>query len=341
MKALHRMSNEKYDMKLVQNSVPEIENDEVLIKVKYAGICGTDIKMYQGKYITENFPIALGHEFSGVIVSKGKDVTDFNINQEVTVQPAFSFCGKCHNCLDGRTNICSSKNRMGFEKDGAFANYVKVKQRNVLLLPENIDPKMGAMVEPMAVVIHGLKDLVIKPTDVVCIIGPGTIGQLALQIAKSYGASVFIGGLSKDKKKLDIAKENGASLTLEMDKEDVEKIIMEQTKGKGTDIVLECTGSASGVNDGLKIVKSGGHYVQLGTNSEEMKVDFMKIAYKEIDVTGSYSHTKADWINAVQLLDEGKVDVEALIQDIYPLEEWQEAFDAAEQNELIKIMLKL
>ncbi|QQK80425.1 alcohol dehydrogenase catalytic domain-containing protein [Salicibibacter cibi] len=340
MKALYKKSKKAYNMSLEKGEDLLPGDDEVIVKVEAAGICGTDLKMYQGKYYKYNLPIILGHEFSGYITSIGKDVKKLSKGAKVTAQPEVSNCGQCNMCIIGKTNICRQKNRLGFEQNGAFADYVKLNQHQIHVLPDEVDILSGALIEPLAVVIHAFRKIKISPSDVIHVIGSGAIGLIAMLVGKANGAFVSISGLSRDQEKLSLASKLGADLVVEADNEGSSDVIMQHTQGNGADIVLECTGTAAGVNAGLELCKASGQYVQVGTWSESLNVDFMKIAYKEIQVMGSYSHTKIDWLDSIKLIQNKKIDVSPLIQDIYSLTDWRKAFQKAETGEKVKVVLK-
>lgn len=339
MKALCKTSTDKYDMKLIDMDIPKLDSDDVLINIKAAGICGTDIKMYQGKYFNHSTPIVLGHEFSGLVTSIGENVEDIKVGQKVTAKPSIH-CGSCHNCINGKPNLCFNRNRTGFEQNGGFAEFVKVKQDQVFVLPDEVDIFSGAMVEPLSVVLHALRNVKISPYNKVHIIGPGTIGLLALMLCKANGAFVSISGISADKNKLLLAEKLGADLVLEVDQQSVYDLKMKEFGELGVDIVLECSGSPEGVDSGLELCKFGGSFVQLGTWSKPIKIDFMKIAYKEIQVYGSYSHTTADWIDSITLLKNKTIDVSPLVEGIFPLEEWEQGFKKAESGQAVKVILE-
>ena len=314
--------------------------DEAVIKVSAAGICGTDLRIYQGKYPGINTPIILGHEFSGQIASVGKGVEGLSIGTKVTAHPRMASCGVCETCLNGKSNVCRQKTRLGFELDGAFAEFVKVHKDQIHVLPNEMELNTAALIEPVSVVVHALHGISIKPSDVVLVIGPGTIGLIALLLSKANGAAVAISGLSKDKQKLLLAEKLGADLIINAEKKSSNHLLLEMTNGEGADIVIECTGTPGGVNNGLSLCRIGGKYIQIGTSNESMTVDFMKVAYKEIEIIGSYSHTKRDWEESIKLIHEGKIDVHPLIQDVYSLEEWETAFKVAEIGEKVKVLLK-
>lgn len=339
MKALFMESASAYDMTLRDTTIIEPGPEEVIIKVHTTGICGTDIKIYQGDYAKLHTPVILGHEFSGTIEAIGTEVKGLSLGENVTASPG-SNCNKCHMCLEGKFNICENKKRIGFEVNGSFAEYVKVHHEQIHVLPKEIDLTEGALLEPISVVVHGLRNILIKPTDVVLIIGPGPIGLIALQLCKASGATVAISGLTRDVKKLTIARRLGADFTINAENGESEyDQLFDKTNGEGPNVVIECTGSANGVNKGLELCRPGGSYVQIGTYSHKVNIDFMQIAYKEINVTGSYSHTKLDWKNSIELLKSGVINVESLIQEVYPFVKWEQAFKEAEQGNKAKILL--
>lgn len=340
MKAIYMDSPKAYDMSLKHTDELEPGPNEVVVKVNAAGICGTDLKIYQGKYPNIKWPIILGHEFSGQVAAVGEGVEGLPVGTNVTARPGISHCGRCRMCIEGKTNVCSEKNRLGFEQNGAFAEYVRVHKDQIHVLPEEIDLTTAAMIEPLAVVVHALRSVTIKPSDTVLVIGPGPIGLIALLLSKANGATVAISGLSKDHKKLSLAQELGADLLIDAEKENGINKLLEMTDGDGSDIVLECTGTAGGVNQGLELCRTGGIYVQIGTWSHPLTVDFMKIAYKELTITGSYGHTKLDWRNSIQLLQTKRIDLTPLIQGIYSMNEWEKAFKDAESGEKAKILIK-
>lgn len=341
VKALLKQSLDAEDVSLQQIGKPEPGPNEVVVKVHFAGICGTDMKIYDGHYHSYKTPLVLGHEFSGQVVAIGAGVEDLVIGTNVVARTIYSSCGKCESCIKGRESLCSEKTRIGFDHDGVFAEYVKVHKDQVHVLPKEIDLVSAALIEPFTVVVHALNPITIKPSDVVLVIGPGPIGLMSVLLTKAYGATVVVAGLIQDKKRLELAQKLGADMVLVSDQEISESALLDLTDGEGPHIVLECSGTGEGVNQGLKLCRRAGQYVQIGTRSTPINVDFMKIAYKEIKVTGSIGHTKLDWQNSIRIVREKKVDFSPLIQDFYKLEDWKEAFQAILNKEQEKVLFKL
>lgn len=341
VKALLKQSLEAEDVLVHEVLKPEPCPNEVIIKVHFAGICGTDMKIYDGDYPSYKQPLVLGHEFSGQVEAVGAGVEDLAIGTNVVARTIVSSCGKCELCIMGRESLCTWKKRIGFDHDGVFAEYVKVHKDQIHVLPKEIDLVSAALIEPFTVVVHALNPITIKPSDVVLVIGPGPIGLMAVLLCKAYGATVVVVGLEQDQKRLKLAQKMGADLVLVSDLDNSDSKLLALTDGQGANIVLECSGTAGGVNQGLQLCRRGGQYVQIGTRSTPITVDFMKIAYKEIKVTGGIGHSKLDWENSIRILQSGKVDFSPLIQDFYNLDQWKEAFDAFKNKGQTKVLFKL
>ncbi len=337
MKAIVKQSFAAYDMALQELDMPIPGDREVLVQVHAVGICGTDLKIYQGHYDAYTPPVVPGHEFSGTIVAVGPGVSGFEIGTRITAH-APTTCGVCRSCIEGRENVCMHKTRTGFNDNGAFAQYVKVKTHQIHVLPEGMDLTQAALIEPLAVVVHALRHVQVKPSDTVLIIGPGSIGLLSLLLCKANGGTVVVSGLEKDHKRLLKAREMGADRIMHAEESGDEADLLARTAGEGADIVIECTGSPGGINQGLRLCRRGGRYVQVGTWHSEVAIDFMKIAYKEIEVSGSFSHTSSDWEESLRLLGQGKLDLSPLIAKTWSLEEWEKGFRALENGEELKVV---
>lgn len=342
MKALFKQSTDPYDMVLKEIPKPEPGPNEVVIKVHAAGICGTDIKIYQNHYHMYKPPVVIGHEFSGRIVEIGSEDSDLAIGTSVTAHAVISTCGKCRACISGRKNLCSNKIRNGYDPghNGAFAEYIKVQKEQIHILPEGIDMTSLALIEPLANIVHALRNVQIKADDVALIMGPGLIGLLAMLFCKANGATVAISGLAKDQDRLDFANSLGADMILHSEDPNSEKKILGHTGGEGPDIVLDCTGSQEAINQGLRVCRKGGRYIQIGTTDKKLTIDFMNVVYREIEISGSVAHNNPDWEESIRLVKMGKIDLVPFVQKTYSLDEWKEAFKAAETGKEIKVIFK-
>ncbi|MCU9595189.1 zinc-binding dehydrogenase [Caldibacillus thermolactis] len=318
---------------------PFPKKDQVKIKVKYAGICGSDIHTYEGDYKV-GVPVTLGHEFSGEIVEVGEGVKEFQVGDRVTSETTYYICGKCEYCQTRDYNLCNHRKGLGTQQDGAFAKYVIARKESVHHLPENVDFLSAAMTEPLACTYHAIEKVKIHEGDLVVVTGPGPIGLLAAQVAKSQKATVIITGISNDKLRLDKAKELGIDYAINTQEEDVKELVKKLTKGYGADVVLECSGAVLAAKQGLDLLRKKGKYVQVGLFAQQdVQFDLEKIIQKEIHVVGSRSQKPDDWEPALTLMSEGKVNAESLITHVFNITQWEEAYNVIKSGEAIKVLL--
>jgi len=191
-------------------------------------------------------------------------------------------------------------------------------------------------------VTHAVLELTdIKPTDVVVVTGPGPIGLLALQIVKAIGAGVYLCGVTKDSRRLELGKKLGASGIIDVQKDSLDEIIAEKTGGMGADVVLECSGNGAAASSGFDIIRKGGQYTQIGLFGAPIALDFAKIAYKEIKATGSFSQKWSAWLHTMELLRRNMVELKPLISHHFTIDQWEHAFNMAQSGDGLKIMFSM
>lgn len=339
MKALVKKELGFGNLEVMEVEEPQIGPDQVKIEVKYAGVCGTDLHTYEGKYKVKA-PVTLGHEFSGQVVEVGANVEGIQVGDRVTSETTFFICGECRYCKSRQYNLCASRRGLGTQQNGGFAKYVVARKESVHKLPDNVDYLSAALTEPLACAHHAVSKAGIKEGEVVVVLGPGPIGLLTAQIAKSLGATVIITGLSKDKVRLEKALELGIDYAVNIQNEDLKELANGLTNGYGADVVLECTGAVPAVAMGLDVLAKQGRYVQVGIfASPEIPVDFEKIIQKEISVIGCCSQNPFDWEPSLRLMNEQRVNAKALVTHKFPITEWAEAFKLMRNGEAIKVVL--
>ena len=314
---------------------------EVLVEVHSAGICGSDLHIHHDHInIPMNPPVIIGHEFSGTIIERGAGVESVEIGDRVTVEPGFWICSQCDYCRAGFSNLCNQRQVIGYWHNGAFAKYCTVPEHGLHKLPPNVDFISGALTEPLACCVHGvIEQTKIAAGDFVVITGPGAIGILSLQLAKAEGGIVAVCGTSGDEKRLKRAEELGADFTIDVDKDNAESAVKGHTGGYGADVVLECSGAAPAARLGLELVRKRGKYTQMGLFGEAINIDFERIAFKELQVTGFIAQKRTAWERALRLMEHGMVSTKALITHEMPISEWKEAFDLFESREGLKLIL--
>ncbi|SEO41393.1 L-iditol 2-dehydrogenase [Amphibacillus marinus] len=339
MKALVKTAPGFGHLELQDVEEPKPNPDQVKIEVKYAGICGSDVHTYEGNYKVKT-PVTLGHEFAGVVVEVGKNVTEFQVGDRVTSETTFSICGECKYCKSKDYNLCAHRKGIGSQQNGGFTKYLIARKESLHKLPQHVDYRAAAMTEPLACTYHAANKASINEHDLVVVFGPGPIGLLQAQVAKTYGATVIIAGLTHDKIRLDKAKEIGIDYAINLQQDDLHALVAQLTEGYGAHVIFECSGAVPAVRLGLDLLRKKGQFVQVGIFSKaEIPIDFEKIIQKEIQVTGSRSQTSRDWEPSLALMNEGRVTPKALVTHELSIGDWDEGYRAIKDGDAIKVLL--
>jgi len=338
MKALVKARQDAYGFDLLEVDEPKLTVDEVLIKVEATGICGSDIPLYRGTYpVKLPVPYIPGHEFSGTIVRTGNDVKDLDPGDRVSAHIVVG-CGTCYYCRTGRSHICKHSKELGFDMNGSFAEYMVFPATNIHVLPQNMDFEEGAMLDPLASALHPIERLRLGISDTFAVLGPGPIGLLALQCAKTIGAKkVIMVGTREDR--LRVAKELGADETINIENENLEEKMFSITEN-GVDVVLEATGSTKAINSALSIVKKDGQIVLISVYREPANVNALAVVYKELSISGTYCYTWLTFERAIDLISSGKVRVKPIITHRFPLENFKQAFELVLDRKAMKVLLE-
>lgn len=320
-------------------------DDEVKIKVKAAGICGSDPPRALKKW-KYPVPAILGHEFSGYIVEVGKNVKGFEVGDRVVAVP-LEPCHQCEYCKKGQFSLCESYDMLGATSFGGFAEYVNVKATNVLKI-DDIDYEEAAMIEPLAVALHGVLNINPQLGDTVAVLGAGTIGQLTIQWLKVSGVEKIIAVDISDKK-ISEAMSLGADIGINALKENPVEKIMELTNGFGVDICIECAGSKITQEQCLLVTKKKGKigYQGIGHAGIELsEAAFEGIFRKELNIQGFWNSYSApfpgqEWFKSIEYVKQKKIKLKQLISHRFSLEDTAKAFEmiGARKEEYNKIMI--
>ncbi|MGY5875725.1 MAG: alcohol dehydrogenase catalytic domain-containing protein [Candidatus Thorarchaeota archaeon] len=321
---------------------PKPTKNQVLVEVTAAGLCGTDlhIKHDQTHYAP---PVILGHEYSGTVVAIGEDVKSIKVGDLVT-SPATAYCGQCHQCKTGHMNRCTAEDRrvLGVARaNGAFAKYLVAPEYIIHKIPKGVTMEEAALAEPVACVVHGvLETTPITAGDTVVIQGPGTMGLLAIQVARAMGASkVIITGVTADRSRLDVAKKLGANLAIDVQEtSDVLDIVQSETDGLGADVVIEASGAGPARAQALEFVKVAGHVGLVGVQGKDTTLPLDRVLEKELTMTGFWGTLPSSWVATLRLLSSGLVDVKPLITHRIGLSEWERGFELMESQKAIKVL---
>jgi L-iditol 2-dehydrogenase len=319
------------DLRLEDIEVPEPQDDEVLVKVLAVGICGSDIPRINvyGAYIS---PIIPGHEFAGEIVDLNGGADGFKVGDRVTVPPIIP-CHKCKYCLMGEYSLCESYSYLGSRCNGAFAQYVAVKKRNLLKVPDNVENICAATTDPLANALHGLKLGGFEPGKNLCIYGAGPIGLYMIQAAREMGAGK-IAAVDVNEKKLAVAMESGADVVFNGLDEDVAKQVYDYFGG-GADLVADIAGSPIAQHNCILSTAKLGCTVIIGISHQglvlsELAVD--RIMRGQISVKGSWNSYSSpfpgwEWTRSLELMEQRKINYKAVITHELPLKEIPSIFE--------------
>ncbi len=349
-------------IEIIEEPIPSINDDEVLVKVEQVGICGTDVHEYKGDpfgYI----PVELGHEGTGTIVKLGKNVTRDYYGKPLAVGDKIVTglrpCGECDTCRfdPEHVHLCEGGEIFGLmpgetaykNMNGWFGDYIKVNAGGVIFNVSDMDVDLRTLIEPAAVVIHAVE----KAKEIfnfehgsnVLVQGCGPIGLLLLTVVRTMGVRHII-AVDGDEKRLEMAKRLGAEVTVNFMKEDAEARVKELTGGKGADMAFQCTGSPKAASTIWHYVKRGGSMCELGffvNNGDTTYNPHLDICNKEIKVTGSWTYQAKDWIHATEFLKEAQKDglpVEALLTHKFPLEQINEAMETNISMVGLKIVIE-
>ncbi len=321
-----------------QVDIPKPNANEVLIKVKAVGICGTDVPILKG-FREVPIPLIPGHEFAGDIVEVGSDVKTFKVGDRVT--PAIVIgCGHCYYCRQGLETLCDNIIETGIHVDGAFAEYVTVPEKVIHKLPDDMTYEQGASIDPIASAYHPIKKANIGSEDIVLIYGPGPIGLYAVQVAKAEGAKkVIVAGIKSDSERLELAKELGADYIAMTDDENFAEYIDELTDGRLVDIVVEATGNSHVFDTAIHTVRKHGQIILVGLTHELTTADVNQIVRKEIIAKGSLCYTWDDYKECIDLVNSDRVKVEPMISHIFDLKDMDKALEVIDNHEAIKVIL--
>ncbi|WP_062064958.1 zinc-dependent alcohol dehydrogenase [Cellvibrio sp. OA-2007] len=303
--------------------------DEVRLQVGFVGICGTDMHIYHGVMDQRVAPPQIiGHEMSGTIVEMGANVKGFAIGDRVVVRP-LDYCGECPACTAGHSHVCHKLKFMGIDSPGAFQNSWTVKARTLHKLPENIDLKQGALIEPLSVAVHDISRARLKAGEKAVVIGGGPIGQLVALVAKSVGAEVMISEVNQVRN--EFAQKNGIK-TVNPLEQDLDAAVKEWTNGKGADVVFEVSGVKAAIEAMTKIASVRGRICMVAIHSQKPEVDLFQFFWKELELVGARVYEAADFDMAIELVASGKVKLEPFISSVSSLNNIGSAFASMDNN---------
>lgn len=349
MKAVVKYGFGKYETELRDVPIPEIGDDDVLLEVKAAGVCGSDIAFDDGGH--ENLlnpPVVLGHEFSGVVAKIGKNVTEWKVGDRVVSDNTGKVCGKCYACGTADYLSCPERLGLGYGMDGGFAQYVripgdtlKVFPNSLMRIPEGISFEEAAILDPccnayMAVV----QESRFMPGDYAAVFGVGALGQFSIQALRAAGAAKIIAiGLSGDRGRFELARQSGATDIVVADEVNVQEAVEKLTNGEGVALVVDCAGVSVVLRQSIDIVRTAGEIIKIGYDEKPVGFSLDPLIDKAVSIKGHFGYTWLSWRNVMNLAVAGRIDLKSMISHRMGISQFREAFDLVRSKKAIKIIL--
>lgn len=323
---------------------PEIGPDDVLVRVRACGICGSDVHGYDGSSGRRHPPLVMGHEAAGEVARVGANVHDLKPGDRVTFDSTV-YCGKCYFCVRGDVNLCDNRQVVGvapkeYRRHGAFAEYVSVPRRIMYRLPDDFPYEQAALIEAVSIGVHAVSITPIKLGDTVVIVGVGMIGSVTLQAAKAAGCARII-AVDIEDSKLDRAKTIGATDVLNPKKTDVQAAVLEMTGGHGADVAFECVGYTEPVATAIYSVRKGGMVTLVGNLAPNIDAPLQYVVTRQIRLQGSCA-SNGEYPQCIDLMSKGVIKVAPLISAVAPLSEGASWFNRLYHHEpnLMKVVLQ-
>ncbi len=344
------MDNVRVEMKAIRQlqltecEIPVPKEDELLLKIAYVGLCGSDLHFYTEGHIGKRRvtrPFVLGHEVSAVVEKVGSGVQGFSVGDRVTLEPGIA-CRKCEYCLSGRYHLCPKVVFISNPPDdGAMQKYIVFPARLCFKLPDSISLEEGAMIEPLCVGLHAAQRGEVNMNSVVIVLGCGPIGIMTILSCKAFGAKRIIATDIREKR-LAKAKEMGADFVVNAAADDFSQQISALTDGLGADVVFEAAGSPATMAQTSELVKRGGVIVIVGNVTKETSYNFLLVSNKEADIRPVYRY-KNLYPTAINALASGKIDLKRIQPRVFPYTRAQEAFDitADGSNDVVKTLIQM
>jgi threonine 3-dehydrogenase len=340
MKALRKMQPAR-GLSFETATVPRIAPTDVLVRVRTASICGTDLHIYgwdrwsQGRIKP---PVTLGHEFCGVVECVGDEVTAVHTGDFVSAEMHVN-CGHCRQCRVGEAHICRNLRIIGIDQDGAFAEFVKIPASNIIKLDPSIPEHYGAILDPLGNAVHTVLAGAIAGRTVL-VTGCGPIGLMSIAVAKACGSSTVFATETNEQRRA-MARKMGADVVLNPAAEDAVKKILAETDGTGVDVLLEMSGNPTAIQQGFQALRAGGRASLLGIPTESVPLDLVNdVIFKGATVQGIYGRRMYEtWVQMTALLKAGRLNLEPLFGERAPLEKFETAFAKLQGGLAGKILL--
>ena len=327
------------EIEIKEIPMPEVKENEALLKVKCVGICGADVASYTGNQPFTTYPRIPGHEFSAEIVTIPENDKGLKAGDIVTCNPYFN-CGGCYSCERGFVNCCTDNQTMGVQRDGAFCEYIAMPVERIFS-GNGLSAEELALIEPFSISQHAVSRAIIKEGDTVLVVGAGPIGLFALLAAKQKCKKIVVADILDNR--LNLAKEYGADAVVNTKNQSLEEFTKDFTDGRGFDVCIEACGAPETFLNCIDCAAFAANIILIGNGKRETSFVHSIILKKELNIHGSRNALNADFINNIDIVAEKKADVMKMVSGIYDMENATDAFEALKNNDgtLAKILIKI
>jgi 2-desacetyl-2-hydroxyethyl bacteriochlorophyllide A dehydrogenase len=349
MKAIVKYAHGKGNVELREVPEPELGNEDVLIEIKAAGLCASDLDFVEGRQAGAlRPPVILGHEFAGVVAKTGKDVQKWKAGDRVVSDNTGTVCGECYACSTGDYLACPERLGLGYGMDGGFARYCKILGKtlrvfpnSLLRIPEGISFEEAAILDPACNAYRAVvQEAKLVPGENIAIFGVGALGQFAIQSARAAGAAKIIAvGLSVDRERFKKAVENGATDLVIADEHDAVEKVKELTGGEGVSAVIDCAGANAVLKQAIEMVRTGGSVVKVGYDIRPVDFSMDRIIERAVSIKGHFGYDWVAWKNVMNLVLAGKFSLASVISHKMNISEFDKALDMLRRKEAMKIIL--
>ncbi|WP_148410000.1 zinc-dependent alcohol dehydrogenase [Murimonas intestini] len=310
--------------------IPQPGENQVLVKIMKIGICGSDIHVYHGEHPFTSYPVTQGHEVSGEIVKLGEKVRDLYVGQKVTIEPQV-YCGECYPCRHGKYNLCEELKVMGFQTTGTASEYFAADASKVTPIPQEMSYDEGAMIEPLAVAVHGVKQVGDVRGMKIAVLGAGPIGNLVAQTAKGMGAEkVMITDISD--LRLKKAEECGIHVCVNTRDKDFGEAMLEAFGPDKADVIYDCAGNNTTMGQAIKYARKGSIIVLVAVFAGMAQIDLAVANDHELDIKSTMMYRHEDYLDAIRLVQEKKVHLSPLISRSFAFKDYQKAYEYIDEN---------
>jgi len=343
MLCLVNYAPQPHSVALQEVPVPEPAKDQVLMEVEAVAICGSDLHQYHGKNSWKvNYPVVLGHEFSGRVVRTSGPASSFKPGDRVTSETAAVLDLNSPFVRSGLYNLDPHRLGFGYGVNGAMTKFVAVPERCLHRLPDNLSFETAALTEPCCVAFNAVCiNCHVRPGDSVAVLGPGPIGLLCARMAELAGANpLIVVGLPNDATRLETAKKMGATHTLASNPEETVAFIKGQGDGYGVDVVIDASGVSAALKLALDLVRPGGRISKVGWGPQPCNFSLDPLVAKGVTLQGSFSHNWPIWQRVISMLASGQLDVTPILNRVAPLADWKASFDDMDKGNVVKAVLK-